>query len=92
MYNAASISCSLQLERHAFSLWIKVKKSQIQSEEVSFESEVVTKNLITRINKKTRSNKCGKWRHSRNTVEIAWMKKADFKWIWRHINNDDGYC
>ena len=28
-----------------------------------------------------------KWRHERNSVEIAWAneQKADLNWLWRHI-------
>ena len=35
----------------------------------------VTKNLITRMNKKTRSTKSEKWRHTCNSVEIAWRNE-----------------
>ena len=39
----------------------------------------MTKDLITRIHKKTRCTKSEKWRRARNSVEIAWTneQKAD---------------
>ena len=71
-------------------LWVKVNKSQFQSEEVIFESEVsqVTKILITQMNKTTHFTKSEKWRHARTSVEIAWtnQQKADLKWLWRHMS------
>ena len=74
------------------SLWIKVNKSQFLREEVIFESEVsVTKNLITRMNKKMRSTKSEKWRHTCNLVEIAWTneQKVAVTSYGRNKNHDD---
>ena len=51
----------------------------------------VTKNLITRMNKKTRSTKSEKWRHTCNSVEIAWTneQKVAVTSYGRNKNHDD---
>ena len=92
---AASISCSqitfirVTQIHLTLSLWIKVNKSQFQSEETIFEwgKSRVTKNLITRIIKISRSTKSEKWRYAHTSVEIARAndQKADLNWLWRHM-------
>ena len=51
----------------------------------------VIKNLITRMNKKTRSTKSERWRHACNSVEIAWTneQKVAVTSYGRNKNHDD---
>ena len=56
---------------------------KLDNEESIFESEARHMWLKNKNGQKTRLEK---WRHERNSVEIAWMnEKADLKWSRRHM-------
>ena len=85
-------SNTLQLEWHTLiRLYLnKVKQNHFRVRKPFFQEwgkSLLTKNLITRMNKKPLYTKTEKKRHARNSVEIASMngRISDLKKLWRHM-------